>query len=471
MPKPPKARRERKKAWRKKREATEADGKQVLEAYEPEIGGGTGAAGAELEFDESAYDCFAAFALEWPCLSVASLPDDLGSPRTQLPHTALGVAGTQARSARDNSLAVFRLSGLDNPSQQPDHPDDADGTYSENEEGEDEDEYHRESGFGKHAQAASQSRQSLHARTLPHHGGVNRVRCMHEHTGIVAAWSDTGTVSVYDVRSLAKAVAEEPSTSVSSTQAQSIKAVHVNPLQCHSAHACEGYALGWSRASAGKLASGDCNGKVFVWEPDGNMSEWFVRQMGQYAHNGSVEECVWSPVESNVLATVGTDQMVHVWDSRENNPAPAMSIHAHANDINVADWSALASSMLATGCEDGSLKVWDLRSATREGASPVALFQHHRAAVTGLQWANFESSVLATCSADNQVCFWDLSVERDEEEERAAMETNASNAAPPPDLPPQLMFVHRVRIESLVPLEILKFKKPMVHSYALMLTL
>ena len=38
---------------------------------------------------------------------------------------------------------------------------------------------------------------------------------------------------------------------------------------------------------------------------------------------------------------------------------------------------------------------------------------------------------------------WDLAVERDVEEEAAAMA--ADTALPPPDLPPQLLFVHQAR--------------------------
>ena len=43
-----------------------------------------------------------------------------------------------------------------------------------------------------------------------------------------------------------------------------------------------------------------------------------------------------------------------------------------------------------------------------------------------------------------QVSIWDLAVERDAEEEAAAMAVEGGKAAvPPPELPPQLMFVHQ----------------------------
>lgn len=44
-----------------------------------------------------------------------------------------------------------------------------------------------------------------------------------------------------------------------------------------------------------------------------------------------------------------------------------------------------------------------------------------------------------------QVAVWDLAVERDPEEEATAV-AEATTALPPPELPPQLMFVHQVSL-------------------------
>ena len=40
------------------------------------------------------------------------LPDGLGGPRSAFPHTITLVAGTQAANARQNSLALLKLSNL-----------------------------------------------------------------------------------------------------------------------------------------------------------------------------------------------------------------------------------------------------------------------------------------------------------------------------------------------------------------------
>lgn len=74
----------------------------------------------------------------------------------------------------------------------------------------------------------------------------------------------------------------------------------------------------------------------------------------------------------------------------------------------------------------------------------MASFKYHNAPITSVEWSTFDSTTLATASCDNQVAVWDLAVERDPEEEAAAV-AEATTALPPPELPPQLMFVHQVR--------------------------
>ena len=66
----------------------------------------------ELQFDPSTYDLLHALQLEWPCLSLDALRDGNGDRRAELPHDVMGVAGSQADSAGNNRLTVFRLSNL-----------------------------------------------------------------------------------------------------------------------------------------------------------------------------------------------------------------------------------------------------------------------------------------------------------------------------------------------------------------------
>ena len=47
------------------------------------------------------------------------------------------------------------------------------------------------------------------------------------------------------------------------------------PLQAHR-HSTEGFALDWSGAAAGRLASGDNHGSIHVWEPSTSGASWAV---------------------------------------------------------------------------------------------------------------------------------------------------------------------------------------------------
>jgi ribosome assembly protein RRB1 len=238
-----------------------------------------------------------------------------------------------------------------------------------------------------------------------------------------------------------------------------------NPLQTHK-HADEGFALDWSPAHEGRLATGDCARHIHVWDPASGAAGWAVSSP-YVGHTASVEDLQWSPAEPTVFASASADGSVRVWDCRAAPKKGSMLCRpgAHASDVNVLSWNRLVGYMLASGGDDGALRVWDLRTFASSGggaldappaaaaaapntnattaAEPVAHFAFHRAPVTSVEWSPYEGSMLATAGADDQVAVWDLALERDPEEEAAAAAAaGAGAAAPPPDLPAQLMFVH-----------------------------
>ena len=80
-------------------------------------------------------------------------------------------------------------------------------------------------------------------------------------------------------------------------------------------HGGEGFALDWSPAAQGRLASGDCRARVHVWEPTPG-GRWAVGA-GLKGHEGSVEDIQWSPTEGTVFASGSVDKTIRVWDTRE----------------------------------------------------------------------------------------------------------------------------------------------------------
>ncbi len=390
--------------------------------------------GEELDYDRTAYDCLSAFSLDWPALSFDLVRDALGDGRAAFPHSLLLVAGTQAASAKLNHLAVLKVSNLTRGGHGPRAPRGPGAASDDDDSASDMD----EDGEGKDA--------VLHARRVQHTGGVNRVRSALQRPGLVAAWADTGAVGVWDLSALLAEVAAEAAPAPGAARPAPLA-----PRQTH-AHSAEGFALDWSPAIEGRLASGDCRAGIHVWEPAPG-GRWAVGGALK-GHAASVEDLQWSPAEGTVFASASADRSLRVWDTRAAARGAMLAVEgAHAADVNVIAWNRLTSHLLASGGDDGALRVWDLRTfasaapaAAAGGAAagggapaPVAHFAHHRAPVTSVEWAPFEASVLATTAADGAAAVWDLALERDPEEEAAA---DDGGAEAPEDLPPQLLFVH-----------------------------
>merc|ERR1719450_641646 len=152
-------------------ESDEEEGKGEEKAYLPGI---RLEEGEELEIDEAAYVVYHQASLGPPCLSFDLLPE-LSQPDFPLSITA--VAGTQANKVAANSIIVFRMSNLH--SVKPVEDDE-----EEEEEKEEEKPVMRMAG-------------------IRHSGCVNRVRysCIGP-TPVVAAWAESGTVSVFNLAPL-----------------------------------------------------------------------------------------------------------------------------------------------------------------------------------------------------------------------------------------------------------------------------
>jgi ribosome assembly protein RRB1 len=65
-----------------------------------------------LEPDDSVYEMRHVMGVDWPCLSFDVLRDNLGDERQRYPATAYIVSGTQADSAKNNELCVYKMSSL-----------------------------------------------------------------------------------------------------------------------------------------------------------------------------------------------------------------------------------------------------------------------------------------------------------------------------------------------------------------------
>lgn len=319
--------------------------------------------------------------------------------------TVYVVAGSQAANADENQITVMKMSELHKTKHSEDSDDESDDDSDDD---------------------AVDGDPILENRAIPHKGGINRIRSMPQASNIVATWSDTKKVHLYDIAKQLESLDGKLTAPLPAKQA---------PLYTFHGHADEGFAMDWSPVQAGKLVTGDCSKFIYAWS--NSESAWSVDKVPFTGHKASVEDLQWSPTEATVFASCSADRTVRIWDTRRK-AGSMIDVAAHDDDVNVISWNRNVAYLLASGSDDGSFKIWDLRNFKPN--SPVAHFRYHTAPITSLEWHPTDESVLAVSGADNQISVWDMSVEEDAE--TIATETDDPEN-PKLDLPPQLLFIHQ----------------------------
>ena len=176
---------------------------------------------------------------------------------------------------------------------------------------------------------------------------------MPQNSGIIATMSDSSQAHIYDFSEALKSMMVKGPRVPAPTK----------PMFTYKGHKSEGYAIDWSLAVAGRLATGDCSGVINIWNPNssGSGASWQIDGNVFTGHNGSVEDLQWSPTEGTVFSSCSSDKTVRIWDTR-GKTGPQITIDAHLDDVNVISWNRSVSYLLASGCEDGSFKVSNLMS-------------------------------------------------------------------------------------------------------------
>lgn len=425
----------------------EAEGRGKSKVYLP---GMALAEDEELKVDPSAYVMLHQMNAEWPCLSFDIVRDGGAEERTAFPMSGYLITGSQADTHERNLLYLLRYSNLHKTLQNKRGKDDEDDDEDENEdkdssshdESSSEEEEEEEEGV-----ALGRKQPRHHCITIPHEGGVNRVRSINVvNEGVLqrvltATWADTGRVYIWDLQPAFVELAGFGLQDPSSLRREPLKPIHVV-----NKHRSEGFALSWSPLAPGRLLAGDCDGAISLTEvlPARVQTGEFFQ-----SHQGSVEDLHWSPSESTVFASASTDGTVRLWDIRMPRNQAALAARVSTSDVNVISWNRLSNHMLASGADDGVFATWDLRTwpassgggvaAEAASATPLYTSDWHRGAITSVEWSPHDASVLAVAGADDQVTIWDFALEQPESEGAAAVVEAGSDRA----VPFNLLFIHQ----------------------------
>lgn len=178
--------------------------------------------------------------------------------------------------------------------------------------------------------------------------------------------------------------------------------------------------LSWSCVDKRLLTSASIDGHVRLWD----MQQLSALRTLQHSPKPGSCCCSTSPVDAALVASVGADGRLSVYDLRTPSsgkmPTSAtLSFMAHPCEVLCVDWMKHRPWQLLTGAADGTVALWDLRKST-SGATGgptdtttlastcrISSMQAHQLAVRRVASHPFNAQRFASCSYDMHIKIWD----------------------------------------------------------------
>ncbi|CAN8071347.1 unnamed protein product [Agarophyton chilense] len=193
------------------------------------------------------------------------------------------------------------------------------------------------------------------------------------------------------------------------------------------------------------VVSGGRDCSVLLWRMEdyqsfGQKLNPFARMDGSsgvgrpVGHTEVIEDVSFCGKQRNVIASVGRDESLFLWDVRAPQSPTAYVYRAHEGDINCCDFRGLCENFIVTGGEDKLVRLWDTRKLKGSAGEPQPLRQlrGHTEAVTNLMWNRNVENVCASGAVDGQVLIWRIGEEH----------SNRRADSPYYDVSPELIFKH-----------------------------
>ena len=270
---------------------------------------------------------------------------------------------------------------------------------------------------------------------LIHPGEVNRMKLVAAH--VVVTHTDSDELFVWDFkrqpnRGKNERTPNSPDCTLVGHQAQADYALDVSRQHSDDIHKT-------------LVVSGgsDCN--VLIWrlsdyQAKGAQLAPFVSFKGATGHASTmghtkkVEGVSFNRNNPELVASVGRDSAMIIWDSKAPRIPASIVPNAHVGDVNCVDFGGVHDHLIATGGSDNLVRIWDRRFLTnsRNERKPLRELRGHYGEITNLMWNRHVENVLASGAEDGEVLIWNIGEEGKHQEDISALYRSS----------PELLFRH-----------------------------
>jgi peroxin-7 len=147
------------------------------------------------------------------------------------------------------------------------------------------------------------------------------------------------------------------------------------------------------------LASASADRTVKIWDMKAGKC---IKTIIAGANGAEVLHCDFNKYE-NIIATAGSDGTLNVFDLKGTGDVPMLSMKSHMLSARRVMFSPFFPSIMASVGYDMNVVVWDIKKS-----APVSTFKHHREFIIGLDFSVFNNKKIATCSWDRTLCLYDF---------------------------------------------------------------
>ncbi|KAH7915677.1 WD40 repeat-like protein [Hygrophoropsis aurantiaca] len=343
------------------------------------------------------YDLVITHALDWPSLTCQWFPDkESPANKPYTTHRLLLGTHTSGQAQDYLQIATVQIPKRDGPS-----ADKLDRGDYDDERGE----------LGGHSIPPQPRIQII--QKINHAGEVNRARYMPQNPNLIATKAISGEVFIFD---RTKHSSEPERGGVCKPDIRLVGQTK------------EGFGLAWSPAKAGHVLGASEDMTVCHWDVNSyTKTKSTIEPTTVFrGHTSVVGDVDWHPTKEDVLASVGDDKMLLIWDTRTPTEA-TIKLQAHDREILACAFSPSSEHLIITGSSDKTIVLHDVRSPNKK----LHTFESHTDEVLHLAWSPHNPTIFASASSDRRVNIWDLS--------QIGVEQTPDDQE---DGPPELMFIH-----------------------------